>query len=100
MGIVDKAKQMFSGHSDQAKTGVDRGADELDERTGGKYGDKIDMGAEKAKDGMDSMSKSGNMPQGSSGDPMDRTQNMGQNAMDDDAMENVERPADEFREDF
>jgi MT0933-like antitoxin protein len=112
MGIVDKAKQMLSGHSDQADSAVDKGAEQLDERTGGKYSDKIDMGADKAKEGLDSMSKSGNMPQGGttdpsanmpqagSGDPMDRAQNMGQNAMGDDAMDNVERSADDLREDF
>ena len=55
MGIVDKAKEMLSGHSDQVKNGVDKAADKADERTGGKYGDQIDMGADKMKDGMDSM---------------------------------------------
>jgi MT0933-like antitoxin protein len=83
MGIVDKAKQMLSGHSDTAKKGVDKAADKADDMTGGKYGDQIDMGAEKAKEGVDSMSdKSGNVGQNASEDPMDKSQNMGQNAMD------------------
>jgi len=84
MGIVDKAKEMLSGHSGQAKDGVDKAADKADDMTGGKYGDKIDMGADKVKDGVDAMSdKSGNMGQNASDDPVDKAQNMGQNAMDD-----------------
>ena len=55
MGLLDKAKGMLKGHEDQAKKGVDKGADFADDRTGGKYDDKIDMGAEKAKDQIDEM---------------------------------------------
>jgi hypothetical protein len=59
MGFLDKAKQMLTGkvdeHGDQIAGGIDKAADVADEKTGGKYTDKIDTGAEKAKDGFDSL---------------------------------------------
>jgi hypothetical protein len=83
MGIVDKAKEMLGGHTDQAKDGVDKAANMAEEKTGGKYDDKIEMGADKAKDGIDTQSKSGNMGQAGTSDMGDKAQNMGQNAMDE-----------------
>ena len=50
MSIVDKVKQMLGQHPDQAKQGVERAGDMIDERTGGKYSDKIDKAQEKAGD--------------------------------------------------
>ena len=55
MGILDKAKEMLSGHPDAAKDGVDKVAEKADDLTGKKYGDKIDQGADKLKGGIDSM---------------------------------------------
>jgi hypothetical protein len=55
MGLLDKAKSLISGHESKAKAGVDKGADLADDRTGGKYSDKIDMGADKAKDAIDDL---------------------------------------------
>lgn len=58
MGIgdfVDKAKDMVSGNSDKVKDGIDKGADMTDDKTGGKYSDQIDQGAETAKDAVDGL---------------------------------------------
>ncbi len=53
MGIgdfVDKAKDLAAEHEDKVSDGIDKLAEVVDEKTGGKYSDKIDQGAEKAKD--------------------------------------------------
>lgn len=53
MGIsdfIDKAKDMMSGNKDKVKDGVEKAADMVDEKTGGKYSDQIDKGEEAAKD--------------------------------------------------
>lgn len=55
MGILDKAKSWVGGNKDKAKQGVDKGADFADGRTGGKYTDKLDMGADKAHEQIDKM---------------------------------------------
>jgi hypothetical protein len=56
MGLLDKAKGMLSGHEDKAKKGIDKAGDMADDKTGGKYADKVDMGQDKAKDGIDKLS--------------------------------------------
>ncbi|RKT02501.1 antitoxin protein of toxin-antitoxin system [Streptomyces sp. 3211.6] len=53
MSIVDKLKGMLGQHPDKAKEAVERGGDMIDERTGGKYTDKVDMGQEKANEFID-----------------------------------------------
>ena len=53
MGLLDKAKGLLGGHKAEAKQGVDTAADLADAKTGGQHADKIDMGAEKAKDAID-----------------------------------------------
>jgi hypothetical protein len=53
MGIgdfVDKAKDLASEHEEEVKEGIDKAADMADEKTGGKYSDQIDTGAEKGKE--------------------------------------------------
>lgn len=54
VGFLDKFKKragdLAEDHGDKAKQAIDKGADFADEKTGGKYSDKIDTGAEKAKD--------------------------------------------------
>jgi hypothetical protein len=55
MGLMEKVKGMFGGHEAQAKSGVDKAADVADDKTGGKYSDQIDMGADKAKEGIDDL---------------------------------------------
>ena len=39
----------------RSATGIDKAADFADDKTGGKYDDKIDTGADKVKDGLDSL---------------------------------------------
>ncbi|XRQ03494.1 antitoxin [Actinomadura welshii] len=53
MSIVDKVKQMLGQHPDKARQGVERAGDMFDERTGGKYADKVDRVQEKAGDRID-----------------------------------------------
>ena len=55
MGLMDKVKGMLGGHEKQAGDGIDKAADLADDKTGNKYSDKIDMGADKAKDGIDKL---------------------------------------------
>jgi hypothetical protein len=52
MGITDKAKDFLNEHDDQVDKGLDKGGDMLDERTDGKYSDKIDTGVDKAQEGL------------------------------------------------
>ncbi|MBO2436795.1 antitoxin [Actinomadura nitritigenes] len=53
MSFVDKVKEMLGQHSDQAKKGVDKGGDMFDQKTGGKYADKVDKAQDKADDYID-----------------------------------------------
>ena len=39
----------------RSASGVDKAGDFADDKTGGKYGEQIDQGAEKAKDGLDGL---------------------------------------------
>lgn len=62
MGFLDKLKGMFgqgmeaaSEHEDAIEDGIDKVADVVDDKTGGKYSDQIDTGADKAKDLVDGM---------------------------------------------
>ena len=66
MGLLDKVKEVFSSnkdkaqdlvgeHGDSMKDGVDKAADFVDDKTGGKHTDKIEGVAEKAKDGIDKL---------------------------------------------
>lgn len=50
MSIVDKVKQMLGQNADKAKHGVEKAGDMFDQRTGGKYADKVDKVQEKAGD--------------------------------------------------
>ncbi|MEV4254114.1 antitoxin [Spirillospora sp. NPDC049652] len=45
---MDKVKEMFGQHPDQAKSGVDKAGDMFDQKTGGKYADKVDKAQERA----------------------------------------------------
>ncbi len=50
MGIFDKAKDALSDHSEHVDKGIDRLGDLIDEKTGGKYADKVDQGQDLAGD--------------------------------------------------
>ncbi len=47
MGLLDKIKGMLGGNADKAKAGLEKAGDMVDEKTGGKFTDKIDMAEEK-----------------------------------------------------
>ncbi len=40
--LKDKASDLVDGHGDKVGEGLDKAGDFVDEKTGGKYGDKID----------------------------------------------------------
>jgi len=44
MGIFDKAKDALSEHSEQVDKGIGKIGDLIDDKTGGKYADKVDQG--------------------------------------------------------
>jgi hypothetical protein len=48
--MMDRARGMLHGHSDQASKGVDKAGQMVDDRTGHKYTDQINTGTGKAKD--------------------------------------------------
>lgn len=50
MGLFDKAKELAEQHGDKLGGAVDKLADVVDEKTGGKYTDKIESGTDKAKE--------------------------------------------------
>jgi len=50
MGIFDKAKDALSEHSEHVDSGIERVGDLIDEKTGGKYADKVDQGQDLAGD--------------------------------------------------
>ena len=53
MSVMDKLKQMLKGHEDKAGQGVDKAGDFVDEKTQGKYTDKIARGKSAATDVLD-----------------------------------------------
>lgn len=55
MGILDKVKGLVGKHEDKAKEGVDKVADVVDDKTGGKHTEKIEDAADKAKDAIDKL---------------------------------------------
>ncbi|MCB0970367.1 MAG: antitoxin [Acidimicrobiales bacterium] len=58
MGFLDKAKDALQGKGDQAEDLIDKAADVVDDKTGGKHTDKIDAAADKAKDVIDKLDTS------------------------------------------
>ena len=58
MGFLDKAKDALQGKGDEAADLIDKAADAVDDKTGGKHTDKIDTAADKAKDLVDKIDTS------------------------------------------
>jgi len=50
MGLLDTIKGALRGKSKQVSSGIDKAADALDDKTGGKHTEQIDDAADKAKD--------------------------------------------------
>jgi hypothetical protein len=59
MGFLDDAKEKLTAAVDKGGEkiggGIDKAKGLIDEKTGGKYHDKLDTGAEKAKDALDGL---------------------------------------------
>jgi hypothetical protein len=55
MGLFDKAKDLAAENADAVEDAIDKAADVVDDKTGGKHSDKIDAAAEKAKDLIDGL---------------------------------------------
>ncbi|HZB32538.1 MAG TPA: antitoxin [Streptosporangiaceae bacterium] len=62
MSIIDKVKGLLGQHSDKAEKGIDKAGDMIDDKTGGKYSDKIDSVQEKAKDMLGEEPRRGDQP--------------------------------------
>lgn len=50
MGLLDTIKKALKGKGEQIESGIDKVADVVDDKTGGKHTDKIDGAADKAKE--------------------------------------------------
>ncbi len=58
MSMFDKIKSMLSGHEDTVRQGVDKAGTAVDDKTQGKYSDRIDS----AKQRMDEQLGGGQAP--------------------------------------
>ena len=47
---IHKAKDFIKGHPEQAEQGLDKAEEMINQRTGGKYADKIDRGADAVRE--------------------------------------------------
>ena len=57
MGLLDTIKGALQGKSKQVNSGIDKAADVVDDKTGGKHTEKIDDAAEKVKDVVDKLAE-------------------------------------------
>ncbi len=61
MGFLDDARAKLTDavdqHGDKVADGIDKAAELLDDRTGGKHADAIATGAEKARDALDRLDR-------------------------------------------
>jgi hypothetical protein len=53
MSMMDKIKQMLKGHENQAKTGVDKAGDMIDQRTQDRYSSQVDAAQKRADQYID-----------------------------------------------
>ena len=53
MGLLDSIKGMLKGNADKAKVGIEKAGDMIDEKTDGKFADKVDMAQDKVSDLID-----------------------------------------------
>ncbi|MGH9117207.1 MAG: Rv0909 family putative TA system antitoxin [Acidimicrobiales bacterium] len=54
-GLAEKGKNLIAEHGNKVTEGIDKAADFVDEKTGGKHTDKIETAADKAKDLVDKL---------------------------------------------
>jgi hypothetical protein len=55
MSFLDKVKGMIKGKGEQIDGVIDKAADFADDKTGGKYTEKIEGAADKAKDAVEKL---------------------------------------------
>ena len=48
--FMNKAKNFADDHDEQVDKGLERAGDEVDERTGGKFGEQVDKGVDAAQE--------------------------------------------------
>jgi MT0933-like antitoxin protein len=53
--IKDKAQDLVDSQGDKVGEGLDKAGDFVDDKTGGKYSEQIDQGADRAKDALDGL---------------------------------------------
>ena len=58
MGLLDSIKKALRGKGDDVSKGIDKAADLVDDKTGGKHSDTIDDVADKAKDVVEGLDDS------------------------------------------
>ena len=63
MSIVDKMKEFLGQHGDQVDKVVEKAGDMVDEKTGGKYADKVDKAQEQARKAAGKWGEEGSDPQ-------------------------------------
>ncbi len=64
MGLFDKVKKLAEEHSDKVEGAVDKAAELVDEKTGGRYSEQIESGSEKAKQAVADLGDEGQPPPG------------------------------------
>lgn len=55
MGFLDKVKGLANKNKNKIADGVDKATDVIDDKTGGKFADKVEMAEEKATDAIDKL---------------------------------------------
>ncbi len=55
MGLLDKAKGMLAKNKGKVEQGVEKAADAVKNKTGGKHDSKIDKAEQKAKEGLNKL---------------------------------------------
>jgi uncharacterized protein YjbJ (UPF0337 family) len=55
MGLLDTVKGWFGGSKDKVKGGIDKVADTVDDKTGGKFSGQVDKAQDTAKGAVDKM---------------------------------------------
>ena len=52
MGLMDKVRSMLGQHGDKVESGIDKGGDFIDDKTGGKHAAHVDKAQDAAKDAL------------------------------------------------
>lgn len=65
--LMDKAKELLGQHPQQADEGMEKTGDAADKKTGGRYGDQIKQGEQRAEDYMGTSQAGGQQGQDQGG---------------------------------